>query len=209
MGLFSSSTPEAAAPLPPSPVPIGVFPHFTQHQQQLALKIRERKVSFTGDDIAVTDAISKLKVFEVEGKVMSLSGRKVIKDSGGNDLFVLRKKHLAIHSTFQGLDPKTDKVLFTVKSSFSFGTKLTATFPNVAGDGSETELILKGDILDRKAEICTSGGVPVARIARSFLNGGEVLFDQQTYVLTVAAGVDAALLTAICICLVSTCMNTT
>jgi uncharacterized protein YxjI len=54
---------------------------------------------------------------------------------------------------------------------------------------------------DRSAEITTAEGVPVARIARSFVNAGQVFFDKQTYVITVAPGVDAALLLAICICL--------
>lgn len=65
-------------------------------------------------------------------------------------------------------------MLFTVKSSFSFGTKLTATFKNLAGDGREHELVLRGDMLDRSAEITTDGGVVVARISRSFANAGEV-----------------------------------
>ena len=49
------------------------------------------------------------------------------------------------------------------------------------------ELKLRGNWLDRKAEI-TLGGVPVRRISRQFMNAGQLLFDKQTYILTVAPG---------------------
>lgn len=146
-----------------------------------------------------------------------------VTDASGNPLFTIKKKLIAIHSTYNGFRPKTDETLFSVKSSFSLGTKLTATFKNTAGNGQETQLVLRGSILDRSAEITTKDGLPVARISRSFANAGEILckflhlhfqfsglfadrictpsVDKQTYILTVAPGVDAALLLAICICL--------
>jgi uncharacterized protein YxjI len=97
-----------------------------------------------------------------------------ILDARGQPLFKLKKQLLSIHSTYIGYSPATKQEIFTVKSSFSFGTKLTATFRNVAGDGREMELVLRGNILDRSAEITTKEGVPVARISRSFANAGEV-----------------------------------
>jgi uncharacterized protein YxjI len=101
--------------------------------------------------------------------------RAAILDARGQPLFKLKKQLLSIHSTYIGYSPTTKEPIFTVKSSFSFGTKLTATFRNVAGDGREMELVLRGNILDRSAEITTAQGVPVARISRSFANAGEVL----------------------------------
>jgi uncharacterized protein YxjI len=97
-----------------------------------------------------------------------------VKDARGQKLFTIQHKLLSIHSTYQGIDPTSGSVLFTVKSSLSFGTKLTATFKNLAGDGRDHELVLRGDLLDRSAEITTEGGVPVARISRSFANAGEI-----------------------------------
>ncbi|EPQ31888.1 uncharacterized protein PFL1_00087 [Pseudozyma flocculosa PF-1] len=204
MGFLSNlagKAPGAAAPLAPVPRPIGVIPHFTQHSTQIALQVREQKMSMSGDDFSVKDAVTGNTMFKVDGSYFSMRDKKNITDASGNPLFTVKKKLIAIHSTYVGTSPKTDDVIFTVKSSFSLGTKLTATFKNVAGDGQETELVLRGDLLDRSAEITTKDGIPVARIARSFVNAGELLFDKQTYVLTVAPGVDAALLLAICICL--------
>ncbi|KAJ9097776.1 hypothetical protein QFC20_006122 [Naganishia adeliensis] len=203
MGFLNSLVGNIAAPPPLQGVghPIGVIPYFTQHNQQIALRVRERKISFSGDDFTVKDAVSGQVMFKVDGSAMAIRDNKTILDARGQPLFKLKKQLLSIHSTYIGYSPTTKEPIFTVKSSFSFGTKLTATFRNVAGDGREMELILRGNILDRSAEITTSQGVPVARISRSFANAGEVFFDKQTYIVTVAPGVDAALLLAICICL--------
>ncbi|KAJ9091076.1 hypothetical protein QFC19_009250 [Naganishia cerealis] len=212
MGLFSNlagNFGSAPPPLAPVPMPIGVIPYYTQHQQQIALKVRERKMSFSGDDFTVKDAMSGQVMFKVEGSSLSIRDNKkrtsllipAIVDARGQKLFKLKKKLIAIHATYIGTAPNSDEEVFKIKSSLSFGTKLTATFRNVAGDGKETELVLRGNILDRSAEITTSSGIPVARISRSFMNAGEAFFDKQTYILTIAPGVDAALLLAICICL--------
>ncbi|KAE8222864.1 hypothetical protein CF319_g4009 [Tilletia indica] len=204
MGLFNSSkAPEPAAILSPVPHPIGVLPQYTIHQNQMALKIRERKTGFSGDNFKVKDAVTDQSIFEVDGKAFSLSSSKHVKDATGQTLFTLKKKLISLHMTYEGYAPGSDDALFTVKSSFSFGTKLTATFTNRAagGGGEPVTLVLKGDLFDRKAEICTEAGVPVARISRSFANMGQLFFDTQTYILTIAPGVDAALLLAICIVL--------
>jgi hypothetical protein len=52
-------------------------------------------------------------------------------------------------------------------------------------DGQELELKLKGNFFDRNALI-TWNDTPVARIDKSFLDAGELIFDAQTYYLTVA-----------------------
>ncbi|EIN04318.1 hypothetical protein PUNSTDRAFT_93048 [Punctularia strigosozonata HHB-11173 SS5] len=185
--------------LAPAPHAVGVFPAYSQHRGEVALKIREKKISLTGDDFDITDAANGAKIFHVDGKAFSLHGRKEISDAAGNHLFSLLKSHFHIHTTFHGKDPASDATIFTIKSSFSFGTKLTCSFHNPT-TGRDEELVLKGDFFDRKAEI-TYNDVPVARIGRKFFNAGQLLFDDQTYILTVAPGVDLALLAAFCICL--------
>lgn len=47
--------------------------------------------------------------------------------------------------------------------------------------------VLKGDFFDRKAEI-RWGEQVVATIDRNFMNAGQLIFDQQSYVLSVAPG---------------------
>lgn len=86
--------------------------------------------------------------------------------------------------------------------------------------GQPEKLELRGDWLARRAEITLENGQAVARIATQFLNKGQLIFGQQTYMLSVAPNgesilsilslkpicslgllVDVALMVAICICL--------
>ncbi|KAK1231995.1 hypothetical protein PQX77_004876 [Marasmius sp. AFHP31] len=203
MGLFDSS--KDRPPPPPLQRPsqslIGISQAYANHDHEVVLKLQERRLSFTGDDFHIKDASGR-DFLICKAKVFSLHGRKEFADPNGNPLFVVKKKIFSIHTTFEGYTPDEQTLLFTVKSSFSIGSaKLNTTFKNV--DGQEVELALRGDFFDRKASINlgTPEGPPVGRIDRSFLNGRELLFDQQTYYLYVAPGVDAALMAAICVCL--------
>jgi uncharacterized protein YxjI len=192
--------------LAPAPYAIGVFPAYCQHQNEVALKIREKKLSITGDDFDITDAVTGAKVFHVNGDVLSLHGRKgmqdhilqstadpaysfyeEISDAAGNHFFTLLRSNLHLHMTYHGKDVATDATLFTVTAEvLSWGPKLTCTFRNSI-TGQEEELHLKGDFFDRNAEI-TCNDIPVARIGRKFFNAGQLLFDDQTYILTAAPG---------------------
>lgn len=60
---------------------------------------------------------------------------------------------------------------------------------------------MKGGWFDHSADIVDEKtGNPVARIDRKLLSGRDLIFDQQTYAVVVAPGVDAALIAALCIC---------
>jgi uncharacterized protein YxjI len=69
-----------------------------------------------------------------------------------------------------------------------------------ASDGRAVELQCKGDWLDRSATI-TFNGQPIAQISRKMFNVREMFANKQTYFVTVAPGVDLALIAAVCICL--------
>ena len=61
---------------------------------------------------------------------------------------------------------------------------------------------MKCNFLDTSAEIVDENtGATVARIDRKLFNLSEAFLGLQTYHLTVAPGVDMALLVAMCICL--------
>lgn len=61
---------------------------------------------------------------------------------------------------------------------------------------------MKGDFFDRKADITDEAtGQTVATIDRKFFNARELLGGQQTYIVTCAAGIDMAIICAMCICL--------
>lgn len=60
---------------------------------------------------------------------------------------------------------------------------------------------MKGNWLDRADIVDESSGAVVARIDRKLLSGRDMVFDVQTYAVTVAPGVDMALMAAMSICL--------
>lgn len=60
---------------------------------------------------------------------------------------------------------------------------------------------MKGNWIDSKADIVDeSTNAVVAQIDRKLLSGRDIFFDQQTYAVIVAPGVDMALIAALCIC---------
>ncbi|RSM06844.1 hypothetical protein CEP52_005501 [Fusarium oligoseptatum] len=160
---------------------------------------KKKVLSLTGDSFDIKLANGQ-PILKVEGKMLSISGRKSVYDMQGNHLFDIVKKLLNIHTTFHVESPQ-GQVLMEVKSSFKLlGSKATATFTST--DGKQDVLEMKGGWLDYAADIMDkTTGTAVARIDRKLLSGKDIFFGQQTYALVVAPNVDMALMAALCICM--------
>ncbi|KAJ4324380.1 hypothetical protein N0V84_003942 [Fusarium piperis] len=184
--------------LQPAPRQVGVFPNLIARQTE-TLVLKEKVLSLTGDSFDIKLANGQ-PILKVEGKVLSISGRKSVYDMQGNHLFDIVKKLLNIHTTFHVESPQ-GQVLMEVKSSFKLlGSKATATFTST--DGKQDVLEMKGGWLDYAADIMDkTTGTAVARIDRKLLSGKDIFFGQQTYALVVAPNVDMALMAALCICM--------
>ncbi|KAI4629515.1 uncharacterized protein J4E87_003779 [Alternaria ethzedia] len=185
--------------LAPAPQPIGVFPQFFAAGPE-TLVLKEKVMSLSGDSFSIKLA-NGTPVLKVEGKVMSLTGRKKMFDMQGNHLCSIVKEHFHIHSTYVVESVGGEKIM-EVKSSFKlFGSKATATF--TSQNGKQESLTMKGDFFDTQADILdeAQGGLVVARIDRKLLSGKDIFFGQQTYGVQIAPGVDMALIAALCICL--------
>jgi uncharacterized protein YxjI len=76
---------------------------------------------------------------------------------------------------------------------------MSAQFTN-AITGQPAELSIKGDMFGMSANILLNDSTPIATISREYLNAREMFGNKQTYFVTVAPGVDLALVAAICIC---------
>jgi len=188
-----------AAILAPVPRPIGVFPQFFATAPE-AIVLKEKVLSLTGDSFSIKLA-KGTPILQVQGKLLSMSGRKKVSDMAGVHLFSIVKEHLHLHKTFAVENPSGQKIM-EVKSSFQLiGSKATATF--TSQNGSQETLTMRGNWLDTTADIVdeAQGGVVVARINRKLLSGRDVLFGQQTYGVEIAPGVDMALMAALAICL--------
>lgn len=225
MGLldkFSSShsttaaTPTAKLPVPAQP--IGYFPQYTTHTNEIIFKLTEAKFAVQ-NSFTVRDAAGAA-VFHVDGKLMTMHNRMSVTDASHKPIYSLSKKLMSIHTAYVAEEPFEHKATyFTITKSGSKGNRsLVVTFENVAAGGLATsaattgvttagttgvagtttapastrgvkaQLELRGDWIGKEAEIHYLG-TPVARIARSFTNG---LMDKDTYHISVAAHVDAA-----------------
>ncbi|KAI0532337.1 DUF567-domain-containing protein [Xylaria digitata] len=184
--------------IPPFPTQLGLFPNFIARQPE-SLMLKEKVMSLSGDSFDIK-LVSGQPIFQVKGETFSLSGRKHFCDMSGNELFTIRKKLIAFHSTYYAEDPDGN-VIFEVKSRFNFGgTKLVCTFKSPSG--KDESLMVKGNFFDTRAEITEeSTKQPVAVIDRKFFNAREAFTGQDTYAVSVAPNVDMALVAAMCICL--------
>jgi uncharacterized protein YxjI len=105
----------AAAAAPPV-APIGIFPQFVaQNYEQLVIK--EKVFSLSGDSFTVK-TVDGREILQVQGDVISLSGRKHVFDMQGVPLFDLRKQLIAFHATYFCENPNGER-FFDVKSKFS------------------------------------------------------------------------------------------
>lgn len=188
-----------AVQLAPLQQSLGIWKQFFAYQTE-TLILREKVMSLSGDSFDITMANGQ-PIFRIQGKVMSISGRKSVYDMQGNHLFDIVKEHLHIHATYAAVDPSGKKLL-EVKSSFALlGSKAKATFTNVSNHAQES-LMMKGNWFDSAADIVDEKtNFVVGRIDRKLLSGRDLLFGQQTYALTVAPNVDLALMVAMCICM--------
>lgn len=103
------------AALAPAPQAIGVFPQFFAAGPE-TLVLKEKVLSLSGDSFSIKLA-NGTPVLKVEGKVLSISGRKKMFDMQGNHLCSIVKEHLHIHTTYAVEDAKGTKIM-EVKSSF-------------------------------------------------------------------------------------------
>lgn len=101
--------------LAPAPQPIGVFQQFIAQQPE-TIVLKEKVMSLTGDSFSIKLA-NGTPLFQVEGRVMSISGRKTVRDMAGNHMFDIVREHLHIHTTFAIENPQGQKIM-EVKSKF-------------------------------------------------------------------------------------------
>ncbi|KXH45635.1 hypothetical protein CSIM01_09704 [Colletotrichum simmondsii] len=170
--------------LPQAGNSVGIFPQLTARQSE-TLVLKEKILSITGDSFDIKLANGQ-PILRVQGKALSISGRKAVYDMSGNHLFDIVKEHLHLHTTFAAQDPKGNKIM-EVKNSFARKTE---------------SLEMKGNWLSTQADIVdTNTGQVLGRIDRNMLRARDFFGGKQTYALTVAPGVDMALMCALCICL--------
>jgi len=184
-------------PLHPQLEPIGVFTPFIG-QNEVTLTLKEKFWSVTGGDGAVKDVDGSI-MFRFNGRAKSLHQKKVLLDAQDNEILNITDKLATLRRQFiirSGSSSKDGPQVACVQTHFTLGTNMVVSFTNTA-DNMPLAFIIRGKWFQREAEICL-GGLPVAHITRK--PRGMKILVPFTYYLTVAAGVDVALLVAVCYC---------
>ncbi|KAL2827114.1 tubby C-terminal-like domain-containing protein [Aspergillus pseudoustus] len=178
--------------------PVALFEQFIAREEQ-RLVLKEKVLSLSGDSFEIK-LENGMPVLKVVGSVLSFSGRKRVEDMNGNHLYDLRKEHLHLHTTYVMEGPNGNKMC-EVRSSYKIiGSKATATYTDPQ-TGNAVNLVMQGNWMDHVAKIVNQQtGEPVASIFRKRFNARNLLFGQDTYIVSVAPGVDLALVAGLCIC---------
>ncbi|KAI9635387.1 tubby C-terminal-like domain-containing protein [Dioszegia hungarica] len=177
---------------------VAVFPAYCVNGPT-TLILKEKAFTFSGDDFQVKDQ-NGIPVVVCSGKAFSFRDRKVITDVQGRELCHLRSRMMSLRKTFVAEDPQ-GKELLVVTKKLSFGTKMEAQFTNVI-TGQPITIAMRGDFWGGSCDITLGeGGPTIAQITRQLGNMREIFTNNQTYAVTVAPGVDLALISALCICL--------
>ncbi|CAI4218836.1 unnamed protein product [Parascedosporium putredinis] len=185
--------------LQPAYQPIGLYDSFTARQTEV-LVIDEKLMSLSGDSFDIRLA-SGMPLLKVKGNLLSLSGRKDVTDVLGNHMFTISKRVLSLHATF-AVTNSQGQLIMEVKNSLVqlIGSKATITFTSLRTGKYET-FVMRGNWRSSKADIVDEAtGFVMARIKRD-RTAKHYLMGAQTYTVTVAQGVDMALVSAMCICL--------
>ena len=143
--------------------------------------IRERLFGL-GEDSDITDEAGR-PVLRVDGKVLSLRGRLVLRDAAGREVGQVRRKLAALRPAYEitlgGKDvAEVRRHLFT-----PFGERFTIDVPGAAG------MEISGDLLGHEFTI-TRDGQRVAAISKRWLSVAA------GYAVDVAPGADDVLILA-------------
>ncbi len=185
-----------AVELGPVPAPLAVLPAFiAQHPTTLIMKesIFSLARAFT---VKTMDGHDVLKI---DTDTLSLSSRKRVFDPDNNHLFTLHKETFSIPKSFYAKSPAGAKII-EVEGKLHFGSsKAIGHFVN-AENHEQEHLEMQRSFFGTKTHITNKkNGQVVAEIDRQRWNARQLIANHGTYAVTVAAGVDIALIVAMVI----------
>lgn len=158
--------------------------------------LKEKVLSLSGDSFSVKDGSGKTH-YKVEGKIVTLRDKKVLSDSHGHKLYRMKESLISLRSRQQILDAKTGRTVVTLRQKGFIPMLGTSTVLVWKGDSDSGEpwLSCKGNLLRKNFTIIDKrSGHEVCSVQRKGFNLKNILFEKDTYVAKVAAGVDSALM---------------
>lgn len=225
MGLFSTknkpTSDELPGPLNRPSQPIGLFQNYIDHEKPVVVAIHENQYSWGNEDsryqimVAASGSIAIKPHFSWKTTVP-----KEIRDPHNNPLFNFKMKTWSSTHTFQAFSPAGgDNPIFTVKNTTRYvSTKIALSYVNTM-DGRPVEITLE-DSKEKRSAIQKHEGVfkltsdPAQPILGYITPNPPTIIQESaaskavgdkkrmgSYYLTIAPGVDGALLMTLCLCL--------
>ncbi|BEJ17515.1 hypothetical protein CspHIS471_0609160 [Cutaneotrichosporon sp. HIS471] len=175
--------------LDPLDTPISLIPSYIRDIQTTLVfqeKVIASEETFDVNEGDTTGVSSDGQASQVQECVVDLNGVTLVQ--------ITASYQGTLQRAFTGSN-EVGEQMFRAEKKWSWGAKLHVTANSKTGD--PVTLIVKGYGLMTTAEVTLDGQV-IALFTREFWGKG-LLSNSKTYHLTVAAGVDLALMTALCI----------
>lgn len=190
-----------------------IFGHEYCSSQPRDLAMKEKMMSFSGDDFSIKDRETEAPVFKIKGKTFSMRDKKKLFDLHGNVIGVIKEKRLTMHRRMYILDTN-DNVLVVVRKSHYFQLAAAAD-AWILRKPVPLDHINKEETKSRPPDICMGGNwrsknfvfvrnedkAVIGKTQRSGLNARNILGGKDTYFISVPPYVDAAFLTLLSVTL--------
>ncbi|KAJ3052457.1 hypothetical protein HK102_011878, partial [Quaeritorhiza haematococci] len=160
--------------------------------------MKEKVLSFSGDDFKIKDASTGQVFFSIEGRMFGFGQKKTLLDYSGAPVASFKHQILTLLAKFDvyaGSD--SSRHVLTVETKLTFlKSKLVTEFVNLV-TGQRCRVVMKGNWRDKTAEVYLGepkeGGRLIATLSRK-LNAKHLFMGQQDYQVTIQPGVDSALI---------------
>jgi len=174
--------------------------------QLIALKLKEKMFSWSGDDFKVKDSNGQ-DWFKIDGNAMSMTSKAKLLDVDGQEICNYRKKMLSLHQTaYISAPEKSDSgqtmVLATIKRrgmmSFDASAEIfihspPVNYEQVTTEGMVPAIVVEGDMIGKNFDFMVgirSNPVKIGQVTRKF----NMLSERNSYWVTIGPNVDIAFL---------------
>ncbi|WVR05556.1 hypothetical protein IAU60_002575 [Kwoniella sp. DSM 27419] len=194
MAMHKPSLPQQLQPVVPA---LGVYPEFAG-QNGATLILQDNPFDFDGDDFAVRTTDGDVVLL---CKYSGSKGKKVLTDPQGVPLMTIKNNAMSFISKGYSGEDADGKEVLKVKKKMALGNAMEISFHNTP-TGKMDGIDIRGDYWVGAADFIVKQGPIIAQFSRrtGSLQGKGLKSGRETYLISVAAGVDLALITAICIC---------
>ncbi|ODN85268.1 hypothetical protein L198_07592 [Cryptococcus wingfieldii CBS 7118] len=175
--------------------PLGLYEAYIA-KREIKLTVQGKIASSRGD-FAVVDDEGRVVFVSHDDPDPVVKGAKHIADMNGQPLLTIAKDKSLLHKRYIVTNAKGEEIIKVGHNHKSVKTSIDAHFTNTS-DSVAHELKVKGNWTSKAFDIALDSGAAVARVDRGVMQSWG-----QHYSVTIAEGVDIALVTAIVICLAS------